>query len=130
MFELTTSKSIRSPYYSITSSYGVVDLMPSIDSKVVSIGLSLQGMPYKWDGTTPAGFDCSGFLLYAYKQAGKSTPQPGDLVFFVNTYRPEISHAGIYIGNNQFVHSGGSKAEVVSLDNSYWDPKFHSFRSF
>lgn len=118
----------------------------SIDSKVVSVGLSLQGTPYKWGGTTPAGFDCSGFLQYVYKQAGKSisrttlsifsetkqvsSPQPGDLVFFANTYRPGISHAGIYIGNNQFVHSGGSKAEVVSLDNSYWGPKFHSFRSF
>lgn len=113
-------------------------------STIVSKGLALQGIPYKFGGTTTAGFDCSGFTQYVFKQAGKSisrttttqfaesttvsTPQAGDLVFFANTYRAGISHVGIYIGNNQFVHAGGSKAEVVSLSNSYWGPKFHSFK--
>ncbi|WP_366522838.1 NlpC/P60 family protein [uncultured Planococcus sp.] len=45
-------------------------------------------------------------------------PKPGDLIFFTNTCRPRISDAGIYIGNNQFVHSGESKAEIVGLNNS------------
>ncbi|PSL40678.1 peptidoglycan endopeptidase LytE [Planomicrobium soli] len=118
----------------------------SSNSKIVSEALALKGTPYVFGGTTTRGFDCSGFIQYAYKQAGKSisrttlsiysetkkvsSPQPGDLVFFANTYRPGISHAGIYIGNNQFIHAGGSKAAVVSLNDSYWGPKFHSFRSF
>ncbi|TWT03581.1 C40 family peptidase [Planomicrobium sp. CPCC 101079] len=118
----------------------------SIDSKVVSEALALRGTPYVFGGTTTRGFDCSGFIQYVFKQAGKSvsrttltqyaethavsSPQPGDLVFFANTYRAGISHVGIYIGNNQFVHAGGSKAAVVSLNDSYWGKKFHSFRSF
>lgn len=137
---------VLSSLVSKSTTVKTVSSSSSIDSKVVSIGLSLQGTPYKWGGTTPAGFDCSGFLQYVFNKAGKSisrttlsiysetkqvsSPQPGDLVFFANTYRPGISHAGIYIGNNQFVHSGGSKAEVINLNNSYWGPKFHSFRSF
>ncbi|AIY06310.1 peptidoglycan hydrolase [Planococcus sp. PAMC 21323] len=115
-------------------------------SSVVSEALALQGIPYKFGGTTTSGFDCSGFIQYAFKQAGKSvsrttltqfaesytvsTPQPGDLVFFANTYRPGISHVGIYIGNNQFVHSGGAKAEVKSMNDPYWGKKFHSFKRF
>src|SRR5690606_10187695 len=93
-------------------------------STIVSKALALKGIPYKFGGTTTAGFDCSGFTQYVFKQAGKSisrttttqfaesttvsTPQAGDLVFFANTYRAGISHVGIYIGNNQFVHAGGS----------------------
>ncbi|MBU9675119.1 C40 family peptidase [Planococcus sp. CP5-4] len=115
-------------------------------SAVVSQALALKGIPYRFGGTTRAGFDCSGFVQYAFKQAGKSvsrttlsqyaqsykvsSPRPGDLVFFANTYRAGISHVGIYIGNNQFVHSGGSKAEVKSLNGPYWGSKFHSFRRF
>lgn len=115
-------------------------------SAVVSKALALKGIPYRFGGTTTAGFDCSGFIQYAFKQAGKSVsrttlsqyaqsykvsnPRPGDLVFFANTYRPGISHVGIYIGNNQFVHSGGAKAEVKSLSGPYWGKKFHSFKRF
>lgn len=113
-------------------------------SGIVSTAMSLRGIPYKFGGTTTAGFDCSGFTQYVFKKNGKNltrttltqfaetdkvtSPKVGDLVFFANTYRPGISHVGIYIGNNQFVHSGGVKAEVRSLSDSYWGPKFHSFR--
>ncbi|TAA72875.1 C40 family peptidase [Planococcus salinarum] len=113
-------------------------------SALVATAMSLRGVPYKFGGTTTAGFDCSGFTQYVFKKNGKNltrttltqfaetdkvtTPKVGDLVFFANTYRPGISHVGIYIGNNQFVHSGGAKAEVRSLSDSYWGPKFHSFR--
>lgn len=115
-------------------------------SKVVEVGLSLLGTPYRFGGTTTAGFDCSGFTQYVYKQAGKSitrstgtqyaestpttNPQPGDLVFFANTYKPGISHVGIYIGNKKMVHSGGSKAEIIDLkSNPYWSKHIHSYRS-
>ncbi|MGK7376431.1 C40 family peptidase [Planococcus sp. 1R117A] len=113
-------------------------------SEVVSIALSLKGIPYKFGGTTTSGFDCSGFIQYVFKKAGKnvsrttgtqfaesttvSNPVPGDLIFFANTYKAGISHVGIYIGNGQFVHAGGSKAEVKSVNDPYWGKKFHSYK--
>lgn len=115
-------------------------------SKVVETAKGLTGIPYRFGGTTTRGFDCSGFVQYAFKKSGKSVardtlgqyaqtkkvsnPKPGDLVFFKNTYRPGISHVGIYVGNNKFVHAGGKKSQVVSLDNRYWKSKFDSFKRF
>ncbi|WP_033542303.1 C40 family peptidase [Planococcus sp. CAU13] len=117
---------------------------PSKGAAIVATAMALRGTPYVFGGTTKAGFDCSGFTQYAFKQNGVNltrstltqfaetravtTPQVGDLVFFANTYRAGISHVGIYIGNNQFVHAGGSKAEVRSMNDSYFGPKFHSYR--
>lgn len=111
---------------------------------VVDQAMKLTGIPYVFGGTTVNGFDCSGFIQYAFKKSGKdisrttlsqfaqskkvTSPQPGDLVFFQNTYRKGISHVGIYIGNNKFVHAGGKQSQVTSLDNSYWKSKFHSFK--
>lgn len=113
-------------------------------SKVVDQAMKLTGIPYVFGGTTINGFDCSGFIQYAYKKSGKNisrttlsqfaqskkvtSAQPGDLVFFENTYRKGISHVGIYIGNNKFVHAGGKKSQVTSLNDSYWKSKFHSFK--
>lgn len=75
------------------------------------------GVPYQWGGTTPSGFDCSGYLKYAFNHIGVTLPrttveqfnfgesvskanlQKGDIVFF-ETYRIGPSHSGIYIGNN------------------------------
>lgn len=118
---------------------------PAKSSKgVVNTAMNLRGIPYRFGGTTTRGFDCSGFIQYSFKKNGKSvartttgqykqsakisSPKPGDLVFFHNTYRKGISHVGIYIGNNKFVHAGGKKSEVVSLSNPYWKSKFNSFR--
>lgn len=113
--------------------------------KIVSTAKSLAGTPYVWGGSTASGFDCSGFIYYVYNQAGikiprtnttgydarsydVSSPQVGDLVFFENTYRAGISHMGIYIGNNQFIHAGGSKVQVTSLNDSYWGKHFSGFK--
>ncbi len=115
-------------------------------SGVVNVAMGLRGIPYQFGGTTVSGFDCSGFVQYVYKQSGiyvsrstesqyaqskqVSSPVPGDLVFFQNTYKKGISHVGIYIGNNQFVHAGGKSSEVKSLNDVYWKTKFHSFKRF
>lgn len=113
--------------------------------KIVNTAMSFQGTPYVWGGSSPTGFDCSGFIFYIYNQADIkvprtnvvgfdarsyeiSAPQVGDLVFFKNTYQAGISHAGIYIGNNQFIHAGGDRVQVSSLNDSYWKKHFDSYK--
>lgn len=124
---------------------------PPVDAaqadKVVAIAKSMLGVPYVWGGSTPAGFDCSGFIHYVYQQAGIpiartnskgmdarsyyiDAPQVGDLVFFANTYTSGISHLGIYIGNNQFIHAGSKGITVTSLNDSYWKKHFDSYKRF
>ncbi|RST77099.1 peptidoglycan endopeptidase [Siminovitchia acidinfaciens] len=114
---------------------------------VVTAAKQHLGVKYVWGGTTPAGFDCSGFIYYAFKQAGQNisrtsadgyfnrsyyvkTPQPGDLVFFENTYKRGISHLGIFLGGNQFIHAGNNGVEIASLSNSYWKSKFNGYKRF
>ncbi|MEZ2717664.1 peptidase P60 [Niallia circulans] len=110
---------------------------------VVTIAKKYIGTPYKYGGTSPKGFDCSGFVGYSYKKLGKSLPRTtasmykkgkkvkksnlkkGDLIFF-KTYKKGASHVGIYIGSNQFIHSSSSKGvKVDKLSNSYWKTKYY-----
>ena len=114
----------------------------------VNVAQSVMGVPYAWGGSSLKGFDCSGFIYYAANQAGKKIgrysaegyysrtfyvdqPQPGDLVFFENTYKPGISHVGIYIGANQFIHADEKKGvSIANLSNPYYTAHFDSFKRF
>ncbi|WP_063975119.1 C40 family peptidase [Domibacillus aminovorans] len=116
----------------------------SVGESIVTYGKKFMGVPYVFGGTTPNGFDCSGFTQYIYKHAAgvslprttdqqykvgtsvaKSDLQPGDLVFFANTYRQGISHVGVYAGGNMVLNATSSDGiALVSLNNSYWGPKY------
>lgn len=115
------------------------------NQEFINIAKSYIGVPYVYGGTTPKGFDCSGYLRYVYGQVGIDLPrtaadqynvgtkvskanlQPGDLVFFEKTYnKAGITHAGIYIGNNQFISATSSRGvKIDSLSNTYWGPKYY-----
>ncbi len=117
-------------------------------NKLTSVAENLIGAPYLWAGSSPDGFDCSGFIYHAYKDAGMginrlstdgyynrsfyvNQPQIGDLVFFSGTYRAGISHMGIYVGNNEFIHSGTSTGVTKSnLNSNYWKKHFDGFKRF
>ncbi len=117
-------------------------------NKLTNAAENLIGAPYLWAGSSPEGFDCSGFIYYAYKDAGMginrlstdgyynrsfyvNKPQIGDLVFFSGTYRAGISHMGIYVGNNEFIHSGTSTGVTKSnLNSNYWKKHFDGFKRF
>ncbi|WP_374718524.1 C40 family peptidase [Parageobacillus toebii] len=110
-------------------------------TELVADAAELLGKPYVWGGQTPQiGFDCSGFIVYLFQKQGislprtvaaiwsvgtpVSSPSVGDIVFF-ETGKSGPSHAGIYIGNRQFVHSGSSTGVTISsLDNSYWKARY------
>lgn len=113
-------------------------------SSIVSIAKQFAGTPYVWGGSTPAGFDCSGFISYVLNQAGYDTgrtsaagyysmsakvsnPQPGDLVFFSGTYTPGISHVGIYIGNGQMISAAGNSVKVDNIHSGYWGSYFTGY---
>lgn len=103
----------------------------------------LYGVPYKASGTSTRGFDCSGFTQYVFQKLGVKIPhssaaqyqlgkavarnqlQPGDLVFF-KTNGHSVSHVGIYIGNNTFVHSesGVGVVKTKLTDPYYWSKRY------
>lgn len=114
--------------------------------RIIQTGLRLTGVPYVFGGTSPSGFDCSGFVRYVFASAGISLPrtadaqfdagnpvsisklQPGDLVFYT-TYADGASHNGIYIGDGKFVHASSSRGVTVDrMDSSYWSARYYGAR--
>ncbi len=120
----------------------VPEIKPAVwQSPVISYALSLQGVPYRYGKDSPEeGFDCSSFVRHVYEKQGIVLPRTvkdmalslpkikkndvlsGDLVFF-NTHGKAISHVGIYVNNDKFVHAPSRRTGrvlVSSLKNQYW----------
>jgi len=111
---------------------------------IINAGRPYIGTPYVWGGTTPRGFDCSGFTSYVYKKAGMKTlprtsgqqkaavkrvssPKVGDLIFFsANPGGSRVTHVGIYAGNNTVMHAAGNSVKFQSLAG-YWDKRVISY---
>lgn len=119
----------------------------AVYANIAAIAPNFVGTPYVFGGKTPAGFDCSGFIHYVHQFAGLdilrmssedyfklsskvNVPEVGDLVFFKDTYKEGISHMGIYMGENTFVHAGSKGVEITKLDNPYWQLHFVAFKRF
>ena len=113
---------------------------------IVSRAARYKGVPYVFGGTTPKGFDCSGYVQYVFKDCKATLPRladeqalkgvfvtqrqlrPGDLVFFT-TYLPGASHVGIYAGSGQFWSASSSKGVILSsLKDEYWKTRYYGAR--
>ena len=106
--------------------------------RIATLARDLVGTPYRYGGTDPSGFDCSGLVYWSYRQAGFSIPrtsqaqfkaaakialsraEAGDLMFFQD--QEKLSHVGIYLGAGLFVHAPatGARVAVASLDTPYY----------
>jgi cell wall-associated NlpC family hydrolase len=116
---------------------------------IVSAALRYLGAPYVWGGNTPSGWDCSGFVVYIYREVtGRTLPrttqaqwavgtpiargalQAGDLVFFQNRSGAGITHVGIALGDGRFVHASSPRVGTVvsSLSESYYASRYAGAR--
>lgn len=144
-----TSGYVSSDYITLTSETPAATVAASsVGEEIAAYAQNFLGTPYVYGGSSTSGFDCSGFTKYVYGQFGytlnrtatdqlsngvsvrKDELQPGDLVFFNDPSRNAgraCSHAGIYTGDGQFIHSSSSRSGgviVSSLTSGYYNTYF------
>jgi cell wall-associated NlpC family hydrolase len=124
---------------------GIDGTATSSGNEIANFAMQYVGYPYAYAGEGPYAFDCSGFTKFVIQNTlgmdithdmftqigmgqsvGMSELQPGDLVFFANTFRPGLSHAGIYVGGGQFVHAENESTGVLvsDLNSDYYGSRW------
>jgi cell wall-associated NlpC family hydrolase len=130
------------PSQGATSSAARVAHRASVGEHAAAVAMNQVGVPYRYGGSSPSGFDCSGLVHYSYSRAGLHVPRTtgqlwsstqtvgrhelriGDLLFF--NIEGKMSHVGLYLGGQRFVHapSTGRAVAVASLDSPYYRSAF------
>lgn len=107
--------------------------------RATAVAAKYEGVPYRWGGTTPRGFDCSGYTQYVYAKLGIQIPRTsqvqftksrkvgkrvraGDLVFFFRTGTRSVYHVGIYAGDGRIWHAPkpGTKVRLAKIWTTKW----------
>ena len=129
------SQSVQAPAHGASQAYNSAD-------QAAAVALQQVGTPYRYGGSSPQGFDCSGLIYYSYSRVGKHVPrttgalwsgtqpvpkgqmQVGDVLFF--RVEGKMSHVGMYIGDDQFVHApaSGRTVSVASLQSGFYRKAF------
>ncbi len=154
--KLLISKSVTATFTPVQNQTVYTTVTPSRSStgpvsaqNIIEFGSRFLGTPYRYGGSGPGGFDCSGFVSYCFRQFGynlprtaagmagvgthvdKSNLQAGDLVFFQGPGAYSINHVGIYVGSNKFIHSSsGNYRGIVysSLSDAYYSSYYAGAR--
>ena len=146
----------QSGWYQIENGYISAEYVVLVDAaeaqksskgqEIADYALQFVGYPYVYGGSSPSGFDCSGFTMYIYGQFGIRLPhgatdqmrygtavdrsqlQPGDLIFFHDDYYSSstASHCGIYVGNSIMLHCG-DPISYTNINSKYWQEHFYSY---
>ncbi len=146
LFTSTAAVSAASPAPNLVpDAAGASISNPALGAGLAAFAQQYIGYPYAWAGNTPAGFDCSGFAEFVvlnvagydigHGLAGQTTAgawvawgawQPGDLVFFQDTYQAGLSHVAIYIGDGLIVHAENEATGVTvsRLTSGYYGPRY------
>lgn len=122
--------------------------LPALSDSLLDRGKTLLGTPYRYGGSNrKTGFDCSGFVSYVYKEelgiqlprstggllsmdapiVARADLEPGDLILFNDRGRGRVTHVGIYMGDDQFIHSSSKRSggvRVDSLNSRYWNSSY------
>ncbi|WP_205340554.1 C40 family peptidase [Denitrificimonas caeni] len=122
--------------------------LPGLSDSLLDRGKTLLGTPYRYGGSNrKTGFDCSGFVGYVYKEelgiqlprstrgllsmdapiVARADLEPGDLILFNDRGRGRVTHVGIYMGDDQFIHSSSKRSggvRVDSLNSRYWNSSY------
>ena len=122
--------------------------LPGLSESLLDRSKTLLGTPYRYGGSSrKTGFDCSGFVSYVYKEElgiklprttgellkmdapviARSDLEPGDLILFNDRGRGRVTHVGIYMGDDEFIHSSSKRSGGVRVDklsNRYWNASY------
>jgi cell wall-associated NlpC family hydrolase len=146
---VTVAKTVSAKHNSSAKNTSVVQVAEipqqqvsrSESSEIVEHAISLQGIPYRFGGTSRKGFDCSGYSQYVFRGSGIYLPrtaaeqfdvgsavskrqlQSGDLVFF-STYGPGATHVGIYIGGGRFISASNDGVSISSMVSGYYATRY------